>query len=66
MLDLGLQLSIQINLLSFCPLTRMNDLCQIRNKTPDLARGAAKAVLDLYEVVTHDLLSSDLRFVVCY
>lgn len=32
-----------------------------RNETPVLARGAAKAVYDLYEVVTHDLLSSDLR-----
>uniref|UniRef100_A0A2P2MBL0 1,3-beta-glucan synthase n=1 Tax=Rhizophora mucronata TaxID=61149 RepID=A0A2P2MBL0_RHIMU len=33
----------------------------IRNETPELAKGAAKAVFDLYEVVTHDLLSSDLR-----
>lgn len=33
----------------------------IRNETPDLAKGAAKALFDLYEVVTHDLLSSDLR-----
>ncbi|GKV00612.1 hypothetical protein SLEP1_g13279 [Rubroshorea leprosula] len=33
----------------------------IRNETPDLVRGAAKAVYDLYEVVTHDLLSPDLR-----
>lgn len=32
-----------------------------RNETPELLRGAAKAVYDLYEVVTHDLLSSDLR-----
>ncbi|KAL6997050.1 Callose synthase 10, variant 2 [Sarracenia purpurea var. burkii] len=32
-----------------------------RNETPDLAKGAAKAVYDLYEVVTHDLLSPDLR-----
>ncbi|KAI3940839.1 hypothetical protein MKW98_014898 [Papaver atlanticum] len=32
-----------------------------RDPTPELARGAAKAVYDLYEVVTHDLLSSDLR-----
>ncbi|XP_043723776.1 callose synthase 10 isoform X2 [Telopea speciosissima] len=32
-----------------------------RNETPELARGAAKAVYDLYEVVTHDLLSPDLR-----
>ncbi|PQM37261.1 callose synthase 10 [Prunus yedoensis var. nudiflora] len=33
----------------------------IRNETDVLAKGAAKAVFDLYEVVTHDLLSSDLR-----
>ncbi|XP_056174937.1 callose synthase 10 [Syzygium oleosum] len=32
-----------------------------RNETPELARGAAKAIYELYEVVTHDLLSSDLR-----
>ncbi|CAK9160752.1 unnamed protein product, partial [Ilex paraguariensis] len=28
---------------------------------PELAKGAAKATYELYEVVTHDLLSSDLR-----
>ncbi|KAK7411053.1 hypothetical protein VNO78_02407 [Psophocarpus tetragonolobus] len=28
---------------------------------PELAKGAAKAVHDLYEVVTHELVSSDLR-----
>ncbi|XP_068634434.1 callose synthase 10 [Aristolochia californica] len=33
----------------------------IRNETPELARGVAKAVFDLYDVVTHDLLSSNLR-----
>ncbi|XP_010545981.1 PREDICTED: callose synthase 10 isoform X2 [Tarenaya hassleriana] len=33
----------------------------IRNETPDLAKGAAKAMFDFYEVVTHDLLSHDLR-----
>ncbi|KAL5750690.1 hypothetical protein ACOSP7_025293 [Xanthoceras sorbifolium] len=32
-----------------------------RNETPDLSKGAAKALFQLYEVVTHDLLSSDLR-----
>ncbi|KAH9625672.1 hypothetical protein KSS87_000065 [Heliosperma pusillum] len=32
-----------------------------RNETPDLAKGAAKALYDFYEVVTHDLLSTDLR-----
>ncbi len=38
-----------------------SDLYQIRNN-PELARGAAKSVYDLYEVVTHELLSSDLRY----
>ncbi|GAB4860529.1 Callose synthase 10 [Ancistrocladus abbreviatus] len=33
----------------------------IRNETPDLAKGAAKALYEFYEVVTHDLLSTDLR-----
>ncbi|XP_024969515.1 callose synthase 10 isoform X4 [Cynara cardunculus var. scolymus] len=33
----------------------------IMNETPELAKGAAKAVYELYEVVTHELLSSDLR-----
>ncbi|KAK2968255.1 hypothetical protein RJ640_030305 [Escallonia rubra] len=33
----------------------------IRTETPELAKGAANAVYALYEVVTHDLLSSDLR-----
>ncbi|KAL3374430.1 hypothetical protein AABB24_006090 [Solanum stoloniferum] len=33
----------------------------IRNETPELSKGAAKAMYDLYDVVTHDLLSSDLR-----
>ncbi|XP_017251756.1 callose synthase 10 isoform X2 [Daucus carota subsp. sativus] len=33
----------------------------IRNETPELAKGAAKAVYDVYEVVTHELLSHDLR-----
>ncbi|KAJ8450624.1 hypothetical protein Cgig2_020261 [Carnegiea gigantea] len=32
----------------------------IRNETPELARGAAKALLDFYDVVTQDLLSRDL------
>ncbi|KAI4336268.1 hypothetical protein L6164_014813 [Bauhinia variegata] len=32
----------------------------IRND-PELSKGVAKAVYELYEVVTHDLLSSDLR-----
>ncbi|KAL5544007.1 hypothetical protein UlMin_007791 [Ulmus minor] len=33
----------------------------LRNEDPGLAKGAVKAVFELYEVVTHDLLSSDLR-----
>ncbi|KAM1322404.1 hypothetical protein ACFX2I_015187 [Malus domestica] len=33
----------------------------IRNETDILAKGAAKSVFELYDVVTHDLLSSDLR-----
>uniref|UniRef100_A0A7N0RAG3 1,3-beta-glucan synthase n=1 Tax=Kalanchoe fedtschenkoi TaxID=63787 RepID=A0A7N0RAG3_KALFE len=33
----------------------------IRNETPDLAKGVAKSIFDFYEVVTHDLLSDDLR-----
>ncbi|KAL3512615.1 hypothetical protein ACH5RR_025332 [Cinchona calisaya] len=33
----------------------------IRNETPELTKGAANAVYDLYEVVTHELLSHDLR-----
>ncbi|KAE8123986.1 hypothetical protein FH972_018899 [Carpinus fangiana] len=33
----------------------------MRDGTPERERGAAKAVYDLYEVVTHELLSSDLR-----
>eukprot|EP00268_Persea_americana_P030985 TRINITY_DN3005_c1_g1_i2.p1 TRINITY_DN3005_c1_g1~~TRINITY_DN3005_c1_g1_i2.p1 ORF type:complete len:1912 (+),score=293.34 TRINITY_DN3005_c1_g1_i2:360-6095(+) len=32
-----------------------------QNETTELARGAAKAMYDLYEVVTHELLSSSLR-----
>ncbi|CAA0830180.1 Callose synthase 10 [Striga hermonthica] len=33
----------------------------IRDPTPELAKGAAKAVYDFYDVVTHELLSRDLR-----
>ncbi|KAL3618534.1 Callose synthase 10 [Castilleja foliolosa] len=32
-----------------------------RDPTPELAKGAAKAVFDFYDVVTHELLSPDLR-----
>lgn len=42
----------------------MNDMCQIWNETPERAKGAAQAVFELYEVVTHDLLSPDLRYMV--
>lgn len=41
-----------------------SDLCQIRNEMPELARGAAKALFELYDVVTHELLSSDLRYLI--
>ncbi|GMH21528.1 hypothetical protein Nepgr_023370 [Nepenthes gracilis] len=33
----------------------------IWNETPERAKGAAKALYEFYEVVTHDLLSPDLR-----
>ncbi|KAH9316295.1 hypothetical protein KI387_024922, partial [Taxus chinensis] len=33
----------------------------IHDETPDLAKGAVKAVQDLYDVVIHDILSYDLR-----
>lgn len=33
----------------------------MRNETPELAKGAAKALYDLYDIVTHELLSPDLR-----
>lgn len=39
---------------------------QLRNEDPELAKGATKALLDLYDVVTHDLPSSDLRYKICY
>ena len=32
------------------------------DETPELAKGAAKAVFELYNVVTHSLLSSELRY----
>jgi hypothetical protein len=36
----------------------------MRDGTPERERGAAKALYDLYEVVTHELLSSDLRYMI--
>ena len=39
---------------------------QIQNESPVLANGAAKAVYAVYEAVTHDLLSSDLRYLYIY
>ncbi|XP_072977021.1 callose synthase 10 isoform X1 [Typha angustifolia] len=33
----------------------------IRNETPELAKGVSKAIYDVYDVVTHDLLTSQLR-----
>ncbi|GAB2240870.1 hypothetical protein Droror1_Dr00021388 [Drosera rotundifolia] len=32
----------------------------IRNETPELSKGAAKALFEFYEVVTHDLLANNL------
>ncbi|XP_020675367.1 callose synthase 10 isoform X2 [Dendrobium catenatum] len=42
--------------------SRLNALTGLltRNETPELARGAAKAVYDLYDVVTHDFLTPNL------
>lgn len=34
------------------------------DETPQLAKGVANAVYELYEVVTHGLLSPDLRYVI--
>ncbi|CAA6653832.1 unnamed protein product [Spirodela intermedia] len=33
----------------------------VRNESPDLARGVPKAVFDLYDVITHELLTANLR-----
>lgn len=41
-----------------------SDLHQMRDGTPERERGAAKAVYELYDVVTHELLSSDLRYMI--
>ena len=35
---------------------------QIRDETPELAIGASKAAHELYDVVTHDFLTSNLRY----
>ncbi|KAL7099191.1 hypothetical protein ACP275_09G067200 [Erythranthe tilingii] len=48
---------LQVVLSRFTALTGL----LIRDPTPELAKGAAKAVYDFYDVVTHELLSSDLR-----
>lgn len=49
------------------PVHKNNSLVsQIQNETPVLANGAAKAVYAVYEAVTHDLLSSDLRYLFIY
>ena len=34
----------------------------MHEEKPDLAKGAMKAMQDLYDVVTHDILSSTLRY----
>lgn len=41
-----------------------SDLRQMRDGTPEREKGAAKAVNELYEVVTHELLSSELRYMI--
>ena len=33
----------------------------VHEETPDLAKGALRAMQDLYDAVTHDILSSNLR-----
>lgn len=51
-------------LVQFCVYLDVNFFtCQTRND-PALAKGAANAVYELYDVVTHDLVSSDLRYIV--
>lgn len=42
--------------------TPRSDFWQMRDETSARAKGAAEAVYELYEVVTHELLSSDLRY----
>lgn len=37
------------------------DVFQKEAETPDLKKGAIKAVLDLYDVVRHDVLAVDMR-----
>jgi hypothetical protein len=41
-----------------------SDLRQMRDGTAERERGAVKAVHELYEVVTHELLSPDLRYMI--
>ncbi|XP_061360871.1 callose synthase 10 [Gastrolobium bilobum] len=57
--SLVLTLSLKKLPLVLSRLTALTGLL-IRND-PELAKGAAKAVFELYDVVTHDLVSSDLR-----
>ncbi|KAK7350678.1 hypothetical protein VNO77_09549 [Canavalia gladiata] len=57
--SLVLTLSLKKLPLVLSRLTALTGLL-IRND-PELAKGAAKAVYELYDVVTHDLVSSDLR-----
>lgn len=48
---------------SFCIMLTFFYFIQTRDPTPELTKGAAKAVYDFYDVVTHELLSSDLRLI---
>lgn len=39
---------------------------QVRNESPDLARGVPKAVFDLYDVITDELLTNNLRSILIF
>lgn len=38
------------------------DILQKETETPELERGAVRAVQDLYDVMRHDVLSINMRF----
>ncbi|KAK4266518.1 hypothetical protein QN277_027422 [Acacia crassicarpa] len=58
----GISVDFQLNKLPLL-ISRVSALMGIlkKSKTPDLERGAVKAVQDLYDVVTHDILSINMR-----
>lgn len=49
--------------LLFTLLTQCFIYMQKSDKTPELETGAVKAILDLYDVMRHDVLSINMRFV---